>query len=193
AAGSPAINFAGGCGLTVDERGIGRSDGLCDAGAFEFTPPPVPNPPGPPPSPPSKAPTIASATQSHSAWREGRKLASLSRASKKKPPLGTTFSFTLDQQASVSFAFTQQVGGRSVNGKCIAQTRRNRHRHACKRVLTRGVLTVASHAGANKLAFQGLISQSKKLPLGRYTLLITATNAAGQRSPARSLRFTIVK
>ena len=34
---------------------------------------------------------------------------------------------------------------------------------------------------------------SKKLPLGRYKLVIFATNAAGQRSSPKSLSFTIVK
>ena len=62
-----------------------------------------------------------------------------------------------------------------------------------KRTLTRGTLSLAAHAGANKLAFQGLIAHSKKLPLGRYTLLVTASNKAGQRSRAQALHFTIAR
>ena len=60
-------------------------------------------------------------------------------------------------------------------------------------MVTRGTLSFAAHAGLNKLAFQGRLTHSKKLPLGRYTLLITATNAAGRRSATRSLHFMIVK
>jgi hypothetical protein len=41
--------------------------------------------------------------------------------------------------------------------------------------------------------FQGRITRRKKLKPGRYTLVITATNSAGQRSLPRSLTFTIAK
>ena len=127
-------------------------------------------------------------TQSHSRWREGRKLASVAR----RAPVGTTFSFQLDQPATVRLAFTQAAAGRRVNGKCVAPGARNRRRHACKRTVTRGVLVLAGHAGLGKVAFQGLITHSKRLPLGSYTLLLSAKTAAGQRSPVRTLRFTIV-
>jgi hypothetical protein len=36
-------------------------------------------------------------------------------------------------------------------------------------------------------------SRTKKLKPGHYKLVITATNAAGQRSAPRTLSFTIVK
>jgi hypothetical protein len=93
----------------------------------------------------------------------------------------------------VSFAFTQRVGGRTLNGKCVAQTKKNGHKHACKRTVTRGIMTFTAHAGTNKVAFQERISRSRKLPPGTYTLVITATNAAGQRSSSQLLGFTIVK
>jgi hypothetical protein len=137
-------------------------------------------------------PVLANAAQSNRSWREGKRLASFSRKHK-LPPLGTTFSFTLNEQASVSFTFTQQVGGRKVNGRCVAQSKKNRRKHACKRTLTRGTLSFTGHAGTNKVSFQGRISHSKKLGLGSYTLVITATNAAGQHSSTKQLSFTIVK
>lgn len=142
---------------------------------------------------PSNVPTVSNASQSHAVWREGKKAAALSRTSKKKAPVGTTFSFTLDQSANVRFVFAQQVGGRSVKGRCVAQTKSNRRKRACKRTVTRGTLSFAAHSGLNKLAFQGLLTRSKKLPPGRYTVLISAANAAGRRSATRSLRFTIVR
>jgi hypothetical protein len=141
----------------------------------------------------SKTPTVSNAGQSHAVWREGKKSAVLSRRSKKKAPVGTTFSFTLDQPASARFVFTQQVGGKSVKGRCVAQTKTNRRKRACKRTVTRGTLSFAAHSGLNKLAFQGLLTRSKKLAPGRYTVLISAANAAGRRSATRSLRFTIVR
>ncbi|HEV7584664.1 MAG TPA: hypothetical protein VGO14_02685 [Solirubrobacteraceae bacterium] len=131
---------------------------------------------------------ITAAKQSHRVWREGRRLAHISR----RPPVGTTFSFTLNQQARVSFAFTQQASGRVLGGRCVAQTKANRAHRSCRRSLTRGSLTIAGHLGSNGVAFQGRLSRSKKLALGTYTLVIVAANAAGRSSPSR-LTFTIVK
>ena len=130
-------------------------------------------------------------TQSNSVWSEGGKLATFSR--KKKTRVGTTISFVLNEPASVSFAFTQQLGGRKVKGRCVTQTNKNRHKPSCKRTVTQGTLSFAGHTGLNKVVFQGRISPSKRLGLGAYTLQITATNSVGEPSSPRSLNFTIVK
>jgi hypothetical protein len=138
------------------------------------------------------APTITSATQSHRTWSEGNTPAH-ARASKSKPPIGTTFSFTLNEQASVSFAFTQRTSGREVEGKCIAQTKQNSRRPACKRTVTRGTLSLTGHVGSNSVFFAGRLSRLEKLTPGDYTLVITARNTTGERSDPKSLSFTIVK
>jgi hypothetical protein len=151
----------------------------------------APSTPTPTPRLTLTPPTITAAGQSASIWREGSRLASLAR--KQKPPIGTTFSFALNERASVSFAFTQRVAGRTVNGKCVAQSKKRRHKSACKPTVTAGTLSFIGHAGTNKVSFQGRISSAKRLAPGRYTLVVTATNAAGQRSNTNLLRFTIVK
>jgi hypothetical protein len=145
----------------------------------------------PAPTPALAAPAITAAHESASTWREGSKLAQISR--RKKPPVGTTFSFVLNEQARVSFSFNQRVTGRVVGERCAAKIHRNATRKTCKRTVTVGTLSFTGHAGTNKVVFQGLISRSKRLPSGRYTLLITATNPAGARSATTSLSFTIVK
>ena len=108
------------------------------------------------------------ARQSARRWSEGNRLARISRA---KPPTGTTFSFSLNEQATVTFNFTQRAGGRTT---------------------TVGTLTFTGHSGTNRVAFQGRISPRKKLKPGRYTLVITATDSAGARSAPKSLSFSIV-
>jgi hypothetical protein len=133
-------------------------------------------------------PTVESVTQSHGRWRRGDKLARISR---KKPPVGTTFTFTLNEQAAITLTFTLRVGGRKVKRKCIPPTRFNRHKAVCKRTLTRATLMFAGHAGANRLSFQGRLSNSKRLKLGTYKLLITAANTTGHSS-TKELAFTIV-
>ncbi len=137
------------------------------------------------------APSITNVTQSHRIWRRGSKRASFAR--KRKPPIGTTFSFKLNEQANLTFAFTQRVRGRKVKRGCVARTTKNRHKPSCRRTMTRGKLSFSGHSGTNKVSFQGRTSRSHELALGPYTLIITATNAAGQRSKPLQITFTIVR
>ncbi|MBA3808402.1 MAG: hypothetical protein H0X28_08420 [Solirubrobacterales bacterium] len=141
--------------------------------------------------PPPLPPRIEAVSQSHATWRVGRHAVSLARHA--RPPLGTTFSVKLDAAASLSFTFTQRVAGRRVLRRCLAPSARNRHRHACKRTLTRGTLTLPAHPGVNRVLFQGVISHSRTLRPGAYTVLISARSAAGLRSATRSLSFRIVR
>jgi sugar lactone lactonase YvrE len=143
-----------------------------------------------PPPPPPPAPAITSTRQSASIWREGTRLAQISRG--KRPPVGTTISFSLNEKATVRFTFTQRVSGREVGEKCVAQSEKNARRQACKRTVTAGMLSFTGQGATNKVVFQGRISHAKKLEPGRYTLVIAATNAAGESAPPTSLSFTIV-
>ena len=131
-------------------------------------------------------PTLSSVSQSNRTW--GKK-----KSRKQKRPVGTTFSFTLNEQARVSFTFTQEFNGRKVNGKCVAQTKQNRHKPACKRGVAKGSLSFNRHGGRNRIFFEGRISHSNQLKPGSYTLAIVATNSAGQRSKPQPLRFTFVR
>ena len=137
----------------------------------------------------SVARIISDATQSQRVWREGDKLARIS--SKRKQPVGTVYSFALNESAKVSFAFTQQALGRRVAGKCVARTGETHRRPSCKRAILRGTLSFAGHAATNRLAFQGAISHTDKLPPGDYKLAIAAINSAGQHSAPITLSFTI--
>ncbi|MGH2852750.1 MAG: FG-GAP repeat protein, partial [Solirubrobacteraceae bacterium] len=136
-------------------------------------------------------PTVADVTQSNRRWREGGALASFARR-RRLPPLGTMFSFALNEQANVSFAFTQQQPGRTVNGRCVAQTKKSRHAPPCQHTVTQGTISFLAHSGTNKVFFQGRNSYAKRLRPGGYTLVITAINADGHSSDS-PLSFTIVK
>ncbi len=126
-------------------------------------------------------PTIMDASQSAATWREGG-----------TPPVGTTFSVSLNEQATVSFSFVQRVGGHMIGHKCAVITSKNTRLKTCERALDEGALSFTGHTGMNKLVFQGRISRLDKLKPGRYTLTITATNSAGASTPT-SLSFTIAK
>jgi hypothetical protein len=145
------------------------------------------------------APILANATESHKVWRESGRLAgtgvkahSASRRTR-RPPLGTTFSFSLNEQASVTFAFDLLLPGRKVAHKCVARTRRNAKRGACKRTVVAGTFSYAGRPGQNNVPFRGHISGSRWLTAGNYTLTLAATNAEGERSSAKTLSFTITR
>jgi hypothetical protein len=138
--------------------------------------------------PPLKRPTISRVSEKAKTWREGNALAHIS--ANRQPPLGTTFSFSLNEPASVTLAFTQPADGRKVGKTCVAQTSKNKSKHPCTRTVVAGTLTFSARTGPNRVSFQGLISRKKKLELGSYTLVLTAT-ASGEHSTPRRLKFTI--
>lgn len=148
----------------------------------------VPPAPGPIALP---TPVVTAARESSSRWREGGALARIGRAH--RPPVGTTFTFALNEQAGVRFTFTTQLSGRRVGGRCVAETHGNHHRRACRRTVVAGVLAFTGRVATNRVRFQGRISRSKKLRPGTYTLTIVATNAEGARSAPVMLRFTILR
>jgi hypothetical protein len=137
------------------------------------------------------APVLAAALELNKVWTEGNKLPHISR--KRRHPVGTVFSFTLNETASVRFSFLLAASGRKVGKRCVAPNKRNRRKHRCTRLVSAGSLTFTGHAGLNKVFFQGRLSRTKRLRLGSYTLILMATNAAGKNSRPQTLRFTIVR
>jgi hypothetical protein len=133
--------------------------------------------------------SLTGLSQSHRRWRLGNNLARFAVAS--QPPIGTTFQFTLNEAATVQFAFAKVLHGRKVNGKCVAQTRRNRRHKACERSVPSGSLSFSAGVGPHKLFFQGRLTRTKTLKPGTYALTITATNANGQQATS-TLSFAIV-
>ncbi|HEY5192618.1 MAG TPA: FG-GAP repeat protein [Solirubrobacteraceae bacterium] len=135
------------------------------------------------------APIITDLSQSDRDWRAGNAFAKLAR-NQTLAPVGTSFSFTLNEAASVKLAFTKHVRGREINGMCDIEPR-GRQGRICTRTITKGALTLSGRAGKNKLVFQGRVTASDKLGPGSYTVAITATSSAGH-SATHSLDFTIV-
>jgi hypothetical protein len=170
--------------LTTDERGLPRLT-PCDIGAFQTQP-------GSPPPPAGSAPRLTAVRQSAARWRAGSALAHLA-ARRHKIPVGTTFSFTLDQAANIELRFTRLLAGRKHGGRCVAVTKHNRHAHPCTRTRSAGTISLAGgRAGPNKVRFQGRLSRTRRLGPGSYTVTIVAVTAGG-RTTSRRLKFTIVR
>ncbi len=203
---APESEFGAATALSADGRTAligGPIDGADVGAAWVFvTPPPVIPPPGAgtPPSTtpiltpaPAARPVLSNLTQTRRRWRAGSKLARLSAKSKRRrAPLGTTFSFRLNEAAKVTFTFTQRLSGRRVGGNCVVPSVKNRRKPSCKRTIVPGVQSFPAHAGSNKISFQGALPGGKKLRPGAYTALIVASSGR-LRSVAKTLSFTIVK
>jgi FG-GAP repeat len=161
---SGGVAYGGDQTFTTEARGAtSTTEGTTSPTQPTATSPSIPSQTLPPPA-------VAHARQSAARWRESNQLARISRA---KTPTGTTFSFSLNEQAAVTFSFTQIL--------------------ASHRRVKSGTLSFTGHSATNTVAFAGRISRADKLKPGRYELVITATNSAGQRSQSVSLSFTIVK
>jgi hypothetical protein len=152
-------------------------------------PPPASN--SQPPSPPSEAalplPTLIGLRQSHRRWRDTRAAGGAHR--KSRPAIGTTFSFVLNEPATVELAFVKHVHGYEISRACVTETR-GRHGRPCMRAVRKASLSAAGKAGENAVYFDGHTPRSPELGPGDYTLEIKATNSAG-RSETHDLSFTI--
>jgi hypothetical protein len=128
-------------------------------------------------------PKITSLRQTALKWLE-RRIKGL------RLPLGTTFSFSLDQAARVKLSFTRLASGRVASGRCVSPPLAGPRAQRCTRSLSAGTLSVPADRGANALAFTGKTSAGR-LPAGTYTVVLRATGLSGRASPAVALLFTI--
>lgn len=130
-------------------------------------------------------PTITALRQAASRWLERRSAAS-------RLPVGTRFSFSLDQAATITFRFMRSARGRIVGGRCVAAGAANRRAPRCRRTLSAGTVRLRASAGATTRAFSGVTSRGPIAP-GSYTVLVSAVGASGQRSAIRSLHFMVAR
>jgi hypothetical protein len=118
-------------------------------------------------------PAITGVAQSARVWRAGSALpryARLPHHARAGFPVGTTFSFSLNEPAQVRYAFTRTVRGR---------------------IVTVATLIHHGQTGKNSLFFAARINRAQTLAPSTYTLRITATKGK-LRSNTASLRFTIL-
>jgi uncharacterized repeat protein (TIGR01451 family) len=105
---------------------------------------------------------------------------------------GTTFVYRLSEPARVLFTIQRVLPGRRVGNRCVKVTRANRGKKKCNRYTLMGRFAHDGSAGKNTKSWSGKIGRKKAVP-GRYRATLTATDAAGNKSAPRRIRFRVVR
>lgn len=134
------------------------------------------------------SPLTVALSVSRRRFRLGSKLPQLARVK-----VGTTIRFVLPRPALTQFVFTTKRAGRRVGGVCRVPTRSNRARRHCQRTVVVGSFEVKGRQGLNQIAFQGRLSASQRLKLGRYTMTATAVDNGGRSRPSNPINLQIVR
>lgn len=167
----PASSFC----VAVDAEGNALSASLPEA---QPGPPSEQTPPAKTVLPPAEArPIRARRSHVHARARAGG------------PRRGTTFSFELNELATVTIDIQRRLPGHeTVHGCGSAKGRRGGTR--CSSYVTLATLTRRAHPGANEVAFSGRV-RGKALSPGRYRAVFAAS-PAGAASRTRTISFRIV-
>jgi glucose/arabinose dehydrogenase len=104
---------------------------------------------------------------------------------------GTAFRYTLSEPATVRIRIERRATGRRSGRACVRPRKRLRERPSCVRLLPVGTLVRRGQpAGPGSVGFSGRLRR-RALPPGRYRAVVTAVDAAGNRSGARGIGFRI--
>jgi hypothetical protein len=183
-AGSPAIDAgaAQAQALALDLDGRPRAQGAAiDLGAYE-TPGAIAGGPGGSGSGASgardtKAPVLGRLSLLHARFRVGAR--------------ATAITTTTSEAGRITIAVQQRLAGRRSHGRCV--TRAPKKAPRCTRWVQRGPTLTRRVAAPGRvtIVFNGHIG-TRRLSPGRYRFVVTATDAAGNRSAARTVAFTVI-
>jgi hypothetical protein len=162
----------------------------------------APPPPPPPPPPPAdtSAPVISNLTASPRRFRAlaisrltvSPRRFSVSSSGAAPRKRGTTFSYELSEAATVRVTISRRFRGRRVSGKCRRIRGLRRGAPRCSGFRKVGAFTLQGAAGANSRRFGGRLGK-RRLSAGKFKAVFVATDASGNRSGRKSVRFTIVR
>ena len=105
-------------------------------------------------------------------------------------PRGTRFRYTLSEAAQVRVTIQRALAGRRQRGRCVRPSPQLLRAKRCTRYRTIGTLTRTGTTGANRIRFSGRIGERALRPRS-YRAVITATDAAGNRSTPKRTHFRV--
>jgi virginiamycin B lyase len=140
------------------------------------------------------APTLTGIAMSARRFRVGpaRTAVAAGRTRPRRPPRGTTVTWRLSEAALTRLRIERRSTGRRLRGRCVAPSRRLRRARRCVRWRRAGTLTRRRGAGLQRLRWSGRIG-TRALRPGRYRIVLSAVDTAGNRSRTRTLTFRIVR
>jgi hypothetical protein len=141
----------------------------------------TPTVPGVPPTP-TPTPVISKLKLKPKTFRAARSGASVAR---KRPPIGTTVSYTLSTEATISFKAQRARKGRRRGGKCRKPGKRARGKRCTRYVTLSGGFNVGGVAGENKFRFTGRLA-GRRLRRGKYRLVATPSTAGNVGTAVRA-------
>ena len=136
-----------------------------------------------------RAPTITRLRSAHGRFRAGP--AATAQIAKRRPrsPAGTVFTMSVDERSTLVYSIAGKVAGRRAGHACIAGRKTG---SPCRAAVTPSpLIRTASGPGLVALEFSGRIGGAR-LALGSYLMSVTAIDAAGNRSRAATVAFTVV-
>lgn len=101
-----------------------------------------------------------------------------------------TIRFALSEPASVRLRIARVTTGRRVGTRCRTATPKLRRRKRCELLVTRATVSRALKAGAVSMRVGGRPG-GRRLAAGRHVLLLTAVDAAGNRSAEVRFRLNV--
>jgi hypothetical protein len=137
-------------------------------------------------------PLLAAASLTNTVFAVDSRGPSETLVAARKAKKGTTFSYTLSEPARVVFTIRRRARGRKVGHKCRKPTHKNRGKRRCTRYKLSGRFAQQSVVGRNATRWSGKIG-NKSLKPGRYRAALVATDAAGNHSLPRTVRFRVVR
>ena len=134
---------------------------------------PTEPPPPPPPPPDVTAPVISAAKLSRTRFRAGTR--------------SVTLRFNMNEAATATVTLSRRLAGRRRGRTCVRPTPRLLRARRCTRTVRVRSVAAPARAGQNALRLS-----TRRLAPGRYVVALRATDAAGNRSAAVTLRFLVV-
>jgi hypothetical protein len=139
------------------------------------------------------APALSAVSLSPKTFRLGAKPTPVAGAAKAKTKAGTTIRWTVSEAGVTTFTVRSAKPGRRRGARCVTARKAKKTAKRCTILgKAKTLQRTTTKAGRHTLPFSGRIG-TKRLAVGTYQLAVQASDAAGNRSTARTVAFRVVR
>ena len=126
-------------------------------------------------------PVLSAVSLTHKRFRVGKGASA---------PVGTKFRYRLSEAARVTIRFDRALTGVRSGKRCVKPAVGQQGKR-CTRFVRVGQLVRQSPRGKSRVPFSGRVGHTALTP-GKYRAVLRATDAAGNKSATRTLKFEVV-